>query len=230
MLCVFIVIMSIHNYENLLGRCLDSLKSCKQLAYEYLKDDETISSSIREVTKEYCQANFEMQKADGALTKLRTDLGTNTNQDIDIDDLFKQYLLEDNNELICTDSEVWNEIFSGEDIAEVKQKVKKLSDNAYDRVDDSLLCSNVFEPPIDPITKTKIKDPYKNRLCGHIFEYEFILNYIKEKKNKAKCPYVGCTNANFKASDLKPDYKLKQQLSQYMESHPNMDDSSEDEQ
>ncbi|KAL3273118.1 hypothetical protein HHI36_014572 [Cryptolaemus montrouzieri] len=220
--------MSSENYENILGRCIDSLKSCKELSFKYLKSDEKILGTIQELTKEYSEANFEVEKADRALSKLRAHLESSTGDDPNIDDLYNQFLKENETELDYTDSDIWKEVFSGEDITEVKPKSKKLSISEYDKVDDSLLCSNVFKPPVDPISKTIIKDPYKNRICGHSFEYEFILSYIKEKKNKAKCPYVGCTNHTFRASDLRPDDNLKTKVIEYFESHQNEESSEED--
>ena len=41
-----------------------------------------------------------------------------------------------------------------------------------------------------PITQTKIKDPYRNEKCGHIYEKEAIQNYTKGKKKLGNSFYL----------------------------------------
>ncbi|XP_044758767.1 E3 SUMO-protein ligase NSE2-like [Coccinella septempunctata] len=221
--------MSSHSYENILGHCVDSLRSCKELSDKYLEDDTHLRSIIQKVTMEYVEENFDKEKADRALLKLKNDLNEHENADVDIEALYKKYVEEDETELIHNETDIWKEIFSGTDIQEVLPKNERLSDANFDRVDDSLLCSNVFKPPIDPISKVVIKEPYKNLACGHYFDYGTILNYIKERRGRAKCPYVGCTNSNFRAEHLKLDERMKQQVELYLQNNNDAEDSSDNE-
>lgn len=211
--------MSSHDYENILGHCIDSLKSCKDLSDKYLKNDTEIFSLIKDLAKEYSEANFSKEKSDRAILRIEKDLNRIDNIDLDIEALHKKYIDEDETELILTESAVWKDVFSGSDIQEILQENETLSDANFERVDDSLLCSNVFQPPIDPISKVLIKEPYKNAVCGHYFDYDTIMNYVKEKKGKTKCPYMGCANVAFRASHLKLDERMKKQVLLYLQQH-----------
>lgn len=220
--------MSSHNYENILGHCVDSLKTCKELTDKYLKNDREIRSILEELTLEYIVENFEKEKADRALQKIKNDLDAVENVELDFDALHKKYMDEDVSELVNTETDIWKEMFSGGEIQEIHQKEERLSEANFDRLDDSLLCSNVFKPPIDPISKVVIKEPYKNTACGHYFDYATILNYIKERKGRAKCPYMGCANLNFRSEHLRLDKKMKEQISVYLQEHNDTAEYSED--
>ncbi|XP_055387104.1 E3 SUMO-protein ligase NSE2-like [Condylostylus longicornis] len=64
---------------------------------------------------------------------------------------------------------------------------------------------------IDPITKKRMQNPLKNKICGHYYEKDSILQTISENR-KYKCPIVGCTNKEIiKKTSLEEDlgFKLK---------------------
>ncbi|XP_054840739.1 E3 SUMO-protein ligase NSE2 [Eublepharis macularius] len=66
-----------------------------------------------------------------------------------------------------------------------------------------------------PITQEEMKKPVRNKACGHTYEEEAILEIIvrREKHNKkARCPQIGCNNAEVKRSDLVPDEVLKRAI------------------
>lgn len=83
--------------------------------------------------------------------------------------------------------------------------------------DNSILASQQFSVPLDPLTKQPISNPCRNSVCHHVYEYDVIVKYIvseqkRSKKKKCKCPYVGCTNANLKVQDIVKDKELKTQI------------------
>jgi len=51
-----------------------------------------------------------------------------------------------------------------------------------------------------PITQKEIVVPYRNRHCGHVFEHDAVLQYIRDVQNTrgvnatCPCPYIGCQN------------------------------------
>jgi DNA polymerase III alpha subunit (gram-positive type) len=68
-------------------------------------------------------------------------------------------------------------------------------------------------PTKDPLTKKDIKNPVKNKHCGHVYDEKPILNYMKTHQNKAKCPYAGCTNSNILKKDhLESDEQLTKKV------------------
>lgn len=85
--------------------------------------------------------------------------------------------------------------------------------------DDSVLESQEFSVPLDPLTKQPISNPCRNCVCHHVYEHDVIMEYIaseqkrnKKKKKMCKCPYVGCSNANLKVQDIVKDRELRTQI------------------
>merc|ERR1712228_466302 len=82
----------------------------------------------------------------------------------------------------------------------------------YKQCENNERCNNVFDIDEDidltpklngkcPITLQKIRNPYKSKRCGHVFEKDAILNYIdsnrkslrKRKNAFVNCPVFGCS-------------------------------------
>ncbi|GMT33140.1 hypothetical protein PFISCL1PPCAC_24437 [Pristionchus fissidentatus] len=61
----------------------------------------------------------------------------------------------------------------------------------------------------DPITKEDIKEPVKNRICGHVYDKDSVKEFIQmNKANRMaiyQCPVQGCGNKNnLSMDDLAP--------------------------
>ncbi|KAK3601741.1 hypothetical protein CHS0354_016103 [Potamilus streckersoni] len=64
-----------------------------------------------------------------------------------------------------------------------------------------------------PYTGSEMVVPMKNKLCGHNYEREGIVNYIKQRRKKAKCPVSGCANEKpMELSDLEENKELKRYI------------------
>ncbi|XP_060084975.1 E3 SUMO-protein ligase NSE2-like [Ylistrum balloti] len=64
-----------------------------------------------------------------------------------------------------------------------------------------------------PYTGMEMKNPVKNKACGHKYDKEGILQYIKNKGKRAKCPINGCVNVKtLDASCLEEDRELKRYI------------------
>jgi len=64
-----------------------------------------------------------------------------------------------------------------------------------------------------PLTKCFFLEPVKNSFCGHVFEKQAILSFIKKDNNK--CPFDNCEKYITKSS-LKPDRYMKQMVVTYL--------------
>ncbi|NXB70575.1 NSE2 ligase, partial [Donacobius atricapilla] len=65
---------------------------------------------------------------------------------------------------------------------------------------------------ICPITQMTMKKPVRNKVCGHSYEEDAILEIIQtqqQKKKKVRCPKMGCKHVDVKRSDLVPDEARK---------------------
>mmetsp|Transcript_70909 Transcript_70909/g.205566 ORF Transcript_70909/g.205566 Transcript_70909/m.205566 type:complete len:262 (+) Transcript_70909:101-886(+) len=55
-----------------------------------------------------------------------------------------------------------------------------------------------------PITGTLMQDPYKNSVCGHVYEKDAILNHLR-KDHRKRCPVAGCSTSMITQAMLRPD-------------------------
>ncbi|XP_043922538.1 E3 SUMO-protein ligase NSE2 [Protopterus annectens] len=122
-----------------------------------------------------------------------------------------------------TDSELHN----NERVIQFKQQLKEMRkqaglqvQNGSDEVVDEELDEDVAVTQsqtnfICPITQVEMKNPVKNKVCGHIYEEEAIRKIIQRRQQQKKrvcCPTVGCDYSDMSLSDLVPDVALKKAI------------------
>ncbi|XP_018562173.1 E3 SUMO-protein ligase NSE2-like [Anoplophora glabripennis] len=215
-------------HEQILDRCVESLKTWKDLIAEYIDEDDSVAeiNKLKETTESYCDISRKFKSSLRAIEKTEEQLGNESEECTrNVKELFEENLKqEEETTEEYTDSDIWQNVFKGmSDVMEVKSKRKKLNDSEFEELGDSLFCSNVFTPPIDPISKVIIRDPVRSRKCKHVYERAMITDYIKQQKRKAKCPYVGCSSKQLLMSDITEDSELQSQITQYMENRVDED-------
>lgn len=122
-----------------------------------------------------------------------------------------------------TDSELHN----NERVIQFKQQLKEIRkqaglqvQNDSDEADDEELDEDIAVTQsqtnfICPITQVEMKNPVKNKMCGHVYEEAAIIKIIQnrqQQKKKARCPTVGCDYSDMSKSDLVPDVALKKAI------------------
>ncbi|XP_050309026.1 E3 SUMO-protein ligase NSE2-like [Anthonomus grandis grandis] len=218
--------MSLHDrYTILLDKCVSSLTTWKNLINETLEDGdlETETVRIKEMAKEYCIIDNNHKKSENAIKALEDHM-SDPSQSYDIDDLYSQKFMEQPDK-DPTENEIWRQLFCDDlSIQEVKMINKNKTASQYEQVDDSLLCSTSFAPPVDPISKTIIRKPIRNKRCNHVYDKNSIYDYIRQSKNKAKCPYMGCRNNKLLVQHLVEDGSLEEQISQFLANHQSSDE------
>lgn len=81
---------------------------------------------------------------------------------------------------------------------------------------------------IDPISKTQILDPVRNKRCNHVYERSTIEAAIKLNK-RLRCAYMGCSNKfHVTLSDLEDDPQLKATLRRLFTQMEQEQDENED--
>ncbi|XP_069107129.1 E3 SUMO-protein ligase NSE2-like [Argopecten irradians] len=64
-----------------------------------------------------------------------------------------------------------------------------------------------------PYTGMDMKNPVKNKICGHKYDKEGIMQHIKSKGKRAKCPINGCANTKpLDVNCLEDDRELKRYI------------------
>jgi len=61
-----------------------------------------------------------------------------------------------------------------------------------DVVATEVSCNSAFSP-YDPWTKALIRNPVRNKMCGHIYDREYVHGLIKNNIG-IRCPVAGCAN------------------------------------
>ncbi|KAH3820805.1 E3 SUMO-protein ligase NSE2-like [Dreissena polymorpha] len=70
-----------------------------------------------------------------------------------------------------------------------------------------------------PYTGKVMECPMRNKHCGHSYERDGILQYIKQRQKKAKCPVVGCANEKpIVQEDLVENRELKRYIERKIKS------------
>ncbi|NXK88063.1 NSE2 ligase, partial [Formicarius rufipectus] len=96
---------------------------------------------------------------------------------------------------------------------QLKEMKKQCNVNeTIEQIDEDIAVTRSQTNFICPITQVEMKRPVRNKVCGHVYEEEAILEIIqsrKQKKKKVRCPKMGCSHVDVKESDLVPDEALK---------------------
>ncbi|XP_033171643.1 E3 SUMO-protein ligase NSE2-like [Drosophila mauritiana] len=81
----------------------------------------------------------------------------------------------------------------------------------------------------DPWSKALIKNPVRNKICGHVYERDSVMLIIKDNIG-IRCPVIGCANRSYiQPVHLVKDHDLQQKLQQRMSDAIEDESSSEDE-
>lgn len=64
-----------------------------------------------------------------------------------------------------------------------------------------------------PLTGKLFENPYRNKLCNHVYEYAAIQQHLRIKKS---CPVMGCRNKNVTLGSLEPDEEMKLRVRRYI--------------
>lgn len=70
------------------------------------------------------------------------------------------------------------------------------ANNELDDTDADLRVTNSEVNVIDPITKTRMTNPVRNIVCGHVYDKESLVAMLQNNKN-TRCPVAGCTSKNY---------------------------------
>lgn len=191
--------------NSVFNSCIDSLESCINTINKYSDDKIKQTEYLRDViAKNYCAIDLEYERTVEALKKAEEHI---SNEDIDpttnVMKLYESYL-EKEKTRDCLTHPVWYRIAKNEanNSLQVVEPMENVEHEEYEKLDDSLMCSQKTSQTLDPITKVPIKRPCKSKICGHLYDYETISQHVQRKRTKgASCPYMGCS-ALVRMSDI----------------------------
>ncbi|XP_014204538.1 E3 SUMO-protein ligase NSE2 [Copidosoma floridanum] len=189
------------------------LKSAENIITHF-DDDKVVRNQLLDnlhvYVKKCCSNSLRVKKFSTAFREVFQNIDAeNTNSD-DIIKLFK----EKKNEFLDYEPDVSQnsnfEEFSQQmkDLANSADGVKKRSAHEDDDIEMTQDDVNV----IDPFTKKRMTDPLKNKVCGHIYDRESVVQMLK-LNDKTRCPVVGCSNKeSIDLNNMIPDFVTRKFL------------------
>ncbi|KAH8295784.1 hypothetical protein KR018_008913 [Drosophila ironensis] len=96
--------------------------------------------------------------------------------------------------------------------------------------DDVVVQGNVAVFSVyDPWTKTLMRNPVRNKKCGHIYDRDSVMATIKDNLS-ISCPYMGCLNSAYiHPADLVEDSEAREKILQHIRNEVEDSDSDGDE-
>lgn len=100
-----------------------------------------------------------------------------------------------------------------EDNVRYKKLTQLLDEFVEEEADDDLMTISNDEEriPIDPFSKTEIRNPVKNKTCGHVYDGDQLRKVLEGRgaNQRQRCPIVGCSNRAVTLEDCAVDHKTK---------------------
>ncbi|XP_033726956.1 E3 SUMO-protein ligase NSE2-like isoform X1 [Pecten maximus] len=180
------------------------------------KENEAGVTELEAVMKSYIKMESDLHRFLEAVQQVRHK-ASKSRERLDLESLLDktlEELPEGNVELLCQDHEKFKDF--KERILEIQnpedESVPALAGSSS-TVDDDVAMTQPEVNTRCPYTGMEMKNPVKNKLCGHKYDKEGIMQHIKNKGKRAKCPINGCGNT--KALDvncLEEDRELKRYI------------------
>ncbi|XP_074603327.1 uncharacterized protein LOC141856797 [Brevipalpus obovatus] len=98
--------------------------------------------------------------------------------------------------------------------------------------DEDIQADEVETIPVDPFTNKKIRNPVKNKTCGHVYDKRGVFAYIESRtgtRTKPRCPTIGCSNKHLTKEDLEEDDAMRRKIDRIRALTGEEDDSEEEE-
>ncbi|KAM7037711.1 E3 SUMO-protein ligase NSE2 [Passerculus sandwichensis] len=210
---------------NAIDSALSSLKNCQsyinsgmdvatQVALDLVEsfNDEEDVNNMEKVMLEYATMDRELNHYIKAFEETINQVKQEKPENLpDLENLVQEKFLE--MESMNSDSDLQR----NEKYMHFKDQLKEMkkqyhSNDTIEQIDEDLAVTRSQMNFICPITQVTMKRPVRNKVCGHIYEEDAILEMIqtrKQKKKKVRCPKMGCSHVDVKGSDLVPDEILK---------------------
>nr|XP_022907910.1 E3 SUMO-protein ligase NSE2-like [Onthophagus taurus] len=193
-----------HQQQRLMEMCVNALKICAKTVNENLEGDEkdNFLSELEDDCCHYIMEDIKNKCCKQALSLTIPEMESQENEGFDINNFYDKAF----NDLIGTTKTNFNEHDFMKDFRRTVGDTRKRIE-----IDESLIDATQFHVPVDPITKLSIRNPWRNKICQHIFDKDTIYSYLDSKKS-IKCPYIGCTNTKLCLNDMVLDQELLQKI------------------
>ncbi|XP_072746956.1 E3 SUMO-protein ligase NSE2 [Anoplolepis gracilipes] len=170
------------------------VKTADNIMKHFAGEDEKkkLLEELRELLKENCSETTRMASANAIREEMEFTFEAESKN---IEDIIKLY--RDTLSNIKVDSLEYNRLLEYDRQIEVLlQANKNASNNGLDDTDADLQLTGRDINVIDPISKTRMTDPVKNAVCGHVYDKGSLIAMLQKNKN-TRCPVVGCNSTDY---------------------------------
>ncbi|NWY13947.1 NSE2 ligase, partial [Aphelocoma coerulescens] len=216
---------------NAIDSAISSLKNCQsyinsgmdvatQVALDLVEsfNDEEDVNNVEKVMLEYATMDRELNHYIKAFEETVSQVKREKPENLpDLENLAQEKFLE--MESKNSDSDLQrNEkyMYFKDQLKEMKKQCKSNHGNdTIEEIDEDIAVTRSQMNFICPITQMTMKRPVRNKVCGHSYEEDAILEMIqtqKQKKKNVRCPKMGCSHVDVKGSDLVLDEALKRMI------------------
>lgn len=190
------------NTENeMFSKAMKSLQKYHEFVQKYVPDlaeKNSVISFIDDLKKEYTHTHNEFKNSVNACIETQKDIEElGDGEDFNVEELYQQHYSRNLND----------------------------TKNESDLMNSSVIVSQNFQIPVDPLSKMPIKNPMRNQICNHVYELQSIIPHIKQKRN-VTCPYIGCINVNLTMNQLVEDKELKTKINNFQDFERSLNMSS----
>ncbi|CAL1688727.1 unnamed protein product [Lasius platythorax] len=189
------------------------VKTANNIMKHYVEEErKKILGELRDVLKESCNQSARMIAANEIREQQELAFDPETKN---VEDILTEYKEAISN--IQVDSSEYSRLLEYDrQIKELVEANKDASNNELDVIDSDLRVTSQERNVIDPITKTRMVDPVRNAVCGHVYDKGSLIAMLQKNKN-TRCPAVGCTSTDYiDLNQCRTDIVIKM----YLEKNP----------
>ncbi|KAH0952095.1 hypothetical protein HN011_009869 [Eciton burchellii] len=180
--------------------------------YDNERERERMMDQLRNALRENCIESTKMMTADEIKDRLTSMLELEPKRNVE--DIIKEY--KEAISAIEIDPSENSRLMHYDRQIEDLQMNQSTTNKGLDDTDSDLRLTCQDINIIDPISKTRIIDPVRNTICGHVYDRGNLVAMLQRNK-KTRCPVVGCTSKDYiDLNQCRIDIVTKM----YLEKHP----------
>lgn len=159
--------------------------------------------SVKRLAIQNVESNRQVQAYVHALQKVKEANAQHNDAPVDYSKILQEAIDDAKSELSENSVEIRQESM----YLKVVEQLNEPNANAADE-DVAILPSQGAGASLKcPLTAMLMTDPYRNKLCGHTYEHEAILQHLR-KDRQGKCPVTGCGTQNITPEQLEKDTRV----------------------
>ncbi|XP_059158939.1 E3 SUMO-protein ligase NSE2-like [Physella acuta] len=178
--------------------CMDNTVDVAQNIADYCNKNAKLSKDTTDIMRGWITMESDIKHHVKALKHIKS-LGSKSSIGLNLSEEFQKKLseLEKNDQSNYKTHAKFKELEEAmNDDGTLEEQLSALKTSLVPSQNDDDIAMMQVEVNIKcPYTGQTMVNPVRNTICKHVYDREGIMDYIKQRKAKAKCPAVGCGNS-----------------------------------